>query len=416
MSLIAVDVQGFAGGFTEGMRQAGFDVVAKRELPGGFGAASVLANFPGIQYQEGPYEAWEVVRGGAHVVFGNPPCSGFSTLTSRIAFGGVSRSRESPINHCMWAFAHFVARQRPYVAAFESVQLAYKRGIGLMRDLRAWLEEATGEKWELYHVLQNSLSLGGCARRRRYFWVVSRVPFGVTVPDPIPKLPTLRDAIGDLEHLPLRWEAQPYDDSPVSNHADRWLRNPAGVVDGHEPSPNASRRYLDLVQNYDWKQGQGGRALLKEIFESSGTLPELWHSNLAKYVNIDFAADAWVPYRWRYDEVARVVDGGTPVSTPHPTQPRMYTHREILRIQGFPDTWRIGELRNTRPLVAFWGKGIPVQAGYWLGEQVRNALLGQPGDFRGYELGEREHVVNMSYAYRGQVPTVMPQEELELVA
>ena len=77
MTYTAVDVLGFAGGFTLGMVQAGFKPVGKKELPGGFGVANCLANRALLgnswQAQIGPAESWEVISGGCDVVFGNPP-------------------------------------------------------------------------------------------------------------------------------------------------------------------------------------------------------------------------------------------------------------------------------------------------------------------------------------------------------
>lgn len=74
----AVDVLSFAGGFTLGMVQAGFELAGKRELPGGFGVANCEANrhLLGHQWktQVGHPESWEVIS-DAQVVFGNPPCS-----------------------------------------------------------------------------------------------------------------------------------------------------------------------------------------------------------------------------------------------------------------------------------------------------------------------------------------------------
>lgn len=73
----AIDALGFAGGFTLGMVQAGFELVAKREMPGGFGVANCEANRHLLgnnwRTQISAPEAWEVMP--ADVVFGNPPCS-----------------------------------------------------------------------------------------------------------------------------------------------------------------------------------------------------------------------------------------------------------------------------------------------------------------------------------------------------
>ena len=73
----AIDVMGFAGGFTLGMVQAGFELAGKRELSGGFGVANCLANrhLLGHEWeaQATTPDRWEVIK-GADVVFGNPPC------------------------------------------------------------------------------------------------------------------------------------------------------------------------------------------------------------------------------------------------------------------------------------------------------------------------------------------------------
>jgi hypothetical protein len=73
-----VDVMGFAGGMTLGMVQAGFELVGKRELPGGFGVPNCTANKHLLGHnwtaQVSTPESWEVVS-SAEVVHGNPPCS-----------------------------------------------------------------------------------------------------------------------------------------------------------------------------------------------------------------------------------------------------------------------------------------------------------------------------------------------------
>ena len=116
----AIDVLGFAGGFTLGMAQAGFRLVGKREMKGGFGVANCEANRHLLGHdwksEAGDPAGWTVPSGGASVVFGNPPCSGFSVMSSK-----EFRGADSKINHCMWAFADYVARVAPQVAVFESV-------------------------------------------------------------------------------------------------------------------------------------------------------------------------------------------------------------------------------------------------------------------------------------------------------
>lgn len=74
----AVDCQSFAGGFTLGVVQAGFELAGKREDVGGFGVQNCLANRHILGYnwqaQVSEPKDWEVVN-DAQLVFGNPPCS-----------------------------------------------------------------------------------------------------------------------------------------------------------------------------------------------------------------------------------------------------------------------------------------------------------------------------------------------------
>lgn len=72
------DTMGFAGGFTLGMVQAGFKLITKNELKGGFGVPNCLANrhLLGNDWTAnvGDPSGWEVVP-NTQVVAGNPPCS-----------------------------------------------------------------------------------------------------------------------------------------------------------------------------------------------------------------------------------------------------------------------------------------------------------------------------------------------------
>lgn len=74
-----IDCQGFAGGFTLGCVQAGFELAHKAEMSAGFGVANCTANRHllgtdwGVQTCD-PSE-WEHPGGEVVFVAGNPPCS-----------------------------------------------------------------------------------------------------------------------------------------------------------------------------------------------------------------------------------------------------------------------------------------------------------------------------------------------------
>src|SRR5262245_50496742 len=239
------------------MVQAGFELVGKREMKGGFGTPNCEGNRhllgTGWQAEACAPEEWSVPSGGADVVAGNPPCSGFSVMSAR-----DFRGAESKINHCMWAFAEYAAKVKPVIAVFESVQLAAKEGEGreLMKLLRTRLEELTGESYHLYHVMHNAYSVGGAAQRRRYFWLASRVPFGIEEPS-ITRYPTLNEVIGDLIDQPLDWAEQPYANttpswwaSPRRNVGSNGV--PAHTVDGHAAAE--SPLHLRIRELIEWAE------------------------------------------------------------------------------------------------------------------------------------------------------------------
>ena len=392
----AVDCQGFAGGFTLGMVQAGFKLVGKREMQGGFGVGNCEANrhLLGDAWRSEAVapEQWSTVD--ADVVFGNPPCSGFSVMSAK-SFRGA----DSKINHCMWAFVAYAARVRPQVAVFESVQNAYTSAAGhdLMRALRRDLEDRTGEGWYLYHVRHNAIAVGGAAVRRRYFWLASRVRFGVERPR-FTSYPTLNDVIGDLSNLGLTWQAQPYRHPPSAWSKSR--RSDSGSVDGHVGLDNPlTRRIRDLLDGIDWSPGMHIAAAAKKHYDTHGKLPASWAATEEKIVKNDFFMGFTTPVRWHGDRYGRVITGGGLHNVVHPHLPRTITHRETARILGFPDDWRILPLRGQSGLNMTWGKGITVDCGRWVGSWIRSSLDGQPGSYEGKQIGEGEFDIDVTNDY-----------------
>jgi DNA (cytosine-5)-methyltransferase 1 len=383
-----VDCMCFGGAFTLGMVQAGFELVGKRELPGGFGAPNCEANralLGDSWYTEaGPGETWSPVA--ADVVAGNPPCSGFSVMTDK-RWRGV----DAKVNACMWSFSNYVAACRPQIAVMESVRVAFTTGRSLMQELRANTEAKTGLKYGLYHVYQNAVDLGGAAQRPRYFMVMSQLPFGVEYPSV--HTPVLRDVIEDLEGLTSTWELQPYARPPT--WWSKQARSDTGTVDGHvgSNSPYVQRALELLRVNGNWPQGRAIARVYREYYDKAGTLPPLSLGMLPRLLEKDWFMGFTTMVRWREDRPARVITGAALQSVLHPWLPRTITNREAARIMGFPDDWRILPLRGNA-VSPTWGKGITVQCGEWIGQWVRRSLDGEPGCYNGTEIGEREYFID----------------------
>jgi site-specific DNA-cytosine methylase len=391
--LRAVDCQAFAGGFTLGVVQAGFKLAAKREMRGGFGLPNCLANraLLGQQWDAQACDPEEWEPRAAELVFSNPPCSAWSTMSPK-AFRGV----DSPVTSCMWATVEFAARCAPQVVIFESVQPAYSQGRKLMQELHARLEEISGTTWDLHHVLHSAAAVGGTsATRRRYFWVASRVPFGVEPVRPR-RVPSVRSAIGDLEDLPATWESQPY-----RRPAYWWAesrRSPTGVVDGHAWRNTTSfQRTADLLAGAGpWVEGEKLEAVLRRHHQLTGDLPGSWESKKPRLLAKDFWCGVAAPHRWYWDRLAYTITGAGLDTVVHPTRFRGLTHREVARVMGYPDDWKIRPLRDHKGLPATWGKGIHVECGKWIATWARNSVSGTPGELRGERLGEREYLIDVT--------------------
>jgi site-specific DNA-cytosine methylase len=366
-------------------------LIHKVEQQGGFGMKNCLVNrhILGQQWtsEVGSYLDWSAPH--ADALFANPPCSGFSVMTDK-RWRGV----DAKVNHCMHVTMEYAARVVPEIVVMESVRVAYSSGHSLMTKLREELEEKSGHKYELYHVMQNAVELGGAAIRPRYFFVASQIPFGVEFPD-VPR-PVLDDVIGDLDGLGLTWEAQPYR-RPATWWSEN-ARSSSGVVDGHVTvkSPYVARS-LDLLEmSGEWPNGWPIARVAKKLYEERGELPPSWSHLTERLVAKEFNMGFTTMVRWHGNRPARVITGGAMQSVMHPHLPRSITHREAARIMGFPDDWRIKPLKGTSGLAATWGKGITTQCGKWIATWVQNALDGNPGTLTGEEVGDREHLITAS--------------------
>ena len=105
----------------------------------------------------------------------------------------------------------------------------------------------------------------------------------------------------------------------------------------------------------------------------------------------------------RAHHIAPAVTGGALDAQIHWKYPRTLTHREIARLMGYPDDWRIAPLKENKGLAATWGKGVTVDCGKWLGTWLDASFNGSPGENTGEEIGEREFKID----YRRHFKTLM---------
>lgn len=393
-----VDVNGLAGGSALGFIQAGFTLTHRTgELK--LGAENMRANRPltGWDWEDdfSPDPTDWHVPDDIQVVSGNPPCSAWSTMTLQ-----KYRGQGADVLKHTNDLVQYAGRIAPPIVAFESVQQAFTTGREHMQLLRAKLEADTGYEYDLYHVKHNNASLGGASQRKRYWWVASRIPFGMDPPVPI-RVPTLMESIGDLRGLRSTWENQPYV-YPQTWWSSRH-RSADGAVDGHAirllMHEKRIRALLDALDG-DWPQGWKEEDACRAIYAKHGRLPDEWATQEARLVSKNFTMGPNQTARWYSDKPGRVLTGAALDQAIHPTELRLFTLREAMRIQGFPDTWKLWPSRAVATAPLWPGKGVPVGTARWLGVWAKRALEGQPGSMRGVPLGDREYLLDSTHNYK----------------
>jgi site-specific DNA-cytosine methylase len=390
-----IDCNGLAGFMSLGFVQAGMEMSSRTgTLNFGNPVAEVnrhhLGNKWSSFFSDDPSE-WPVKK--ADVVVGCPPCSGWSVWS-----GPANRGPDSAAHEHTRAFMKYAGRVAPKIIVFECVQQAYTQGRDVMNKYRLMVEEISGKKYDLYHVKQNNLQLGGFSYRPRYFWVAVRkgMKFGAQVTEPT-EFPKIMDIIGDLAKLPQQWEAQPY----IEKHSKftKTLRSQNGKVNGHigKNTIHAQRiqEVFDLIGNDGWPgNGDLGGAIKLAVEKNGGKFPQRWVDISARVIRKEYKLGFSQPYRWKEDHWCNVLTGSALDHVVHPTEPRLLTHRECARMQGLPDDWDIEGAKDYSSMQAVWGKAVPVHAAKWLGDAVVASLSGEPNGPQGELIGDREWVID----------------------
>jgi hypothetical protein len=198
------------------------------------------------------------------------------------------------------------------------------------------------------------------------------------------------------------------------------MHDGSGLVDGHQNQYTPLRdRCLALVSppwETEWLQGESLTDILAKCYQKHGDLPDEWKYEITgvnsvrqggpyrtkaeELVGLGFPNKPNDVSRWRADRLARVITGGGAVLIWHPTLDRTLTQRELARIQGFPDAWRIHPVRHAPDLGPGWGKGVPVHTGRWIADWGRRSLEGRPGEVHGVPLGQYDRRLAKKYPAR----------------
>ncbi len=370
---------GFAGSFAAGVDQAGFDIISKREPARfkGFGMDSMLYNMPDVEGQVADPEDWDLPTEPVELLYGCPPCSGFSQLSfANTLIQGATVGPDAAINECMVWMMDYAARVKPKVVILESVGVAFKSGRDWMEGLWERLRARSGIDYQLTHVVMNSALVGGDVIRPRYFLVAHTEPFGVgldfvaprTVAEVLADLPDATDPDPDWGHQILR------------RSVDRWSQ---------------TIKWLE-AQGLEWRQGTrlpdnngvvAGEPLdppdfwIKPNGKSTERSRRVMGSDIPVYSHW-FSTDPFSTYRWRADRPYGVVVGAVLDRAIHPTHARNFTWREAARFMSLPDSWSLRKLVEAND-GAQLGKAVTSAAGKWIAHWAKMSLEGTPGEYAG---------------------------------
>lgn len=249
------------------------------------------------------------------VVFGGPPCQGFSYSNQR------TRSPDNPENWLFLEFLRIVKVVRPDWVIFENVKGIVDTAGGVF--LRQVVDRLEGLEYTTQYGLLNAMHFGVPQNRARFFLVGSRHGISFRMPEAVVQNPfTVADAISDLPRLEngatISW--MPYRGPAASCYARR-LRNRLRSSPNHLVSNNAAnivKRYEHVPPGGNWEFIPG--RLMRNYRDRSRCHTGIYH-------------------RLKSDEPSVVIGNYRKNMLIHPDQNRGLSVREAARIQSFPDSY-----------------------------------------------------------------------------
>ncbi len=340
---IAVDLFAGVGGMTLGFEQAGFDVLASIEIDPVHCIihhynfpfwTTICASVTMITAKE-IRELSTIKNKPIDVVFGGPPCQGFSLMGKR----SLEDNRNSLVKH----FIRLVLELEPKYFVMENVP-----GIAIgkhQNSLQEIFDEFANNNYQVqteYEIL-NAANYGVPQLRKRLFLIGSKK--GLKLPNYpnirtkyypednllLPQSPTVKDAIQDLpevNHYPeLNYRDWVIADYSQPSHYVKKLKNLSNVIDDYSYPRNYNKTLLTASLRTKHTQ--------KSIDRFNQTIPGKIEP-ISRFLKLN------------PDGLCNTLRAGTPsnrgaYTSPrpiHPFTPRCITVREAARLHSYPDWFR----------------------------------------------------------------------------
>jgi DNA (cytosine-5)-methyltransferase 1 len=318
--MVGIDLFSGAGGMSLGAISAGVDIALAVEADP-HAATTYAHNHPSTALfpkdvrllKRGRIAAINR-KGRDSVVFGGPPCQGFSYSNQR------TRSSENPNNWLFLEFMRIVRLWTPDWVVFENVKgITNTEGGIFLEQVIDRLEKAG---YTTNHEVLDAANFGVAQHRERLFVVGSRhgVKFDFPKGDPSTQH-SVMDAIGDLPDLDIgasvNW--MPYGDREPSAYARRLRgrrkRSPNHLISRNAPSVVARYKYIPAGGNWTSIPAR----LMRNYTDRTRCHTGIYH-------RLDGAAPSIVIGNYRKNMLI------------HPEADRGLSVREAARIQSFPDS------------------------------------------------------------------------------
>ncbi len=350
--MIGIELFSGAGGLSLGAHSAGINVSHAVEISKA-AAKTFELNNPSTTVINNDIRLIDptelLVKTHPFVVFGGPPCQGFSTSNQR------NRNRQNGNNWLFEEFLRFVQALKPELVVFENVAgITHTDGGFFRAELETRLSSLG------YHVTTVVADASRCGvpqRRNRFFCAASKskklsfenlydTDRPVTVEEAISDLPDLVVGNNDSE-LTYKQDAR-------SEYATR-MRGRLSACSGHLVTRNAPHivdRYRFIPQGGNWEN------IPSELMQTYADARRC-HTGIYR--------------RLRMDQPSVVLGNFRKNMLVHPTQDRGLSVREAARLQSFPDTYKFsGSIGQQQQQV---GNAVPPL----MAERVFKTLIEQLG-------------------------------------
>jgi len=314
--VIGIDLFSGAGGLSAGAVATGVRIsVAVESDPNA--AAAYRANHPEVNLIVEDIcdvpDLHPIETSQPTVLFGGPPCQGFSTSNQR------TRSLNNPLNHLYTHFIRQVRSMRPTFILFENVKgFVETQGGFFFSDTLRQLEKLG---YKVTHGVLNATDYGVPQNRSRLF-IVGSLTHSPKLPPPCVAVPTtVSDALLDLPelHNGAALNEMPYRTNPQSRYAQR-LRAGSQLCKNNLVTRNAGyiiERFEHVPQGGNWRD-----------------IPDSLMSNYTDHSR----CHEGIYHRLSWDGPSIVIGNYRKNMLIHPSANRGLSVREAARLQSFSDS------------------------------------------------------------------------------